>query len=180
MGSVRMGEMSVSSVSGEELIAIGLGSCIGLALVDRAAGVAGLAHVVLPESQGSAGPAGKFADLAVPELVEQVQRAGAHKTGLEAVLVGGARMFALGVGLDIGARNEAAVRDALARERVRVHAAATGGSSGRTMRVTVGESRINVQVAGGQAVTLLGGGAEQTPRSTPSSPLQFRVVGANA
>ena len=179
MGSVRMGEMSVSAASGDELIAIGLGSCIGLALVDRAAGVAGLAHVVLPESQGAAGPPGKFADLAVPELLQQVQRAGAQKVRIEAVLVGGARMFALGGGLDIGSRNEAAVRDALSRERVRVHAAATGGSSGRTIKITVGETLINVHEAGGEPVTLLGKGAKPAGRPA-SSPLRFRIAEAPA
>jgi chemotaxis protein CheD len=155
--SVRMGEMHISSGSGEELVAIGLGSCIGLALIDRAAGVAGLAHVVLPESGGAAGPPGKFADLAVPELLNRVQQAGARKERLEAVIVGGAKMFALGAGMDIGARNEAAVREALGAHRLRVRAAATGGNSGRTMRV-VGSS-VNVHEAGSKPVTLFGDGA---------------------
>ena len=98
--------------SGDELVAIGLGSCIGLALIDRSAGVAGLAHVVLPE-------AGAASD---PGQVRRPGRAGADRPGcsragasprrLEAVLVGGARMFELGA-LDIGARNEEAVREAL-------------------------------------------------------------------
>jgi chemotaxis protein CheD len=179
MASVRMGEMSVSASSGDELIAIGLGSCIGLALVDRAAGVAGLAHVVLPESQGAAGPPGKFADTAVPELLHAVQQAGAQKSRIEAVLVGGARMFALGGGLDIGARNEAAVRAGLERERVRVHAAATGGSSGRTIRISVGEILINVHAAGGEPLTLLGNGTKPAGR-VASSPLRFRLAEAPA
>ena len=34
---VRMGELAVSSTPGDVLVSIGLGSCIGLALVDRAA-----------------------------------------------------------------------------------------------------------------------------------------------
>jgi chemotaxis protein CheD len=164
MGSVRMGEMSVSSTSGEELVAIGLGSCIGVALVDRAAGVAGLAHVVLPDSGGAAGPPGKFADLAVPELLDQVQRAGARRERLEVVLVGGARMFALGAGMDIGTRNEAAVRDALSQHRLRVRAAATGGNNGRTMRVFPGEGAVNVHAAGAAPETLLGAGAAGSTR----------------
>ena len=45
-----MGEIEVSKRAGDELVARGLGSCIGLALIDREAGVAGMAHVVLPES----------------------------------------------------------------------------------------------------------------------------------
>ena len=70
---VRMGELATSAVAGDVLVSLGLGSCIGLALVDRAAGVAGLAHVVLPDSGGNAEPGTyKFADIAVPELIERV------------------------------------------------------------------------------------------------------------
>jgi chemotaxis protein CheD len=185
MASVRMGEMSVSAASGDELVAIGLGSCIGLAFVDRTAGVAGLAHVVLPESQGAAGPAPMFADLAVPELLAAVQKAGARRERLEAVLVGGAKMFALGAGLDIGARNEAAVRQALAQQRLRVTVADTGGSSGRTMRVGVGGGTVSVHVAGGKPVTVLGGGARAASAATSRTPARqsrvgFGIAGAGA
>ena len=165
MASVRMGELVVSRTSSDEIVAIGLGSCIGLALIDRTAKVAGLAHIVLPDSQGMAGPAAKFADRAVPELVAEMQKAGASKSRIEAALVGGARMFALGSGLDIGARNEAAVRTALGQLRVRIHATATGGNRGRTVRVGVGEGTVNVQEAGGERMTLLGAGASMRARS---------------
>jgi chemotaxis protein CheD len=180
VASVRMGEMSVSSTSGEELVAIGLGSCIGLALVDSAAGVAGLAHVVLPDSGSAAGPPGKFADLAVPALLDQVQRAGARRERLEVVLVGGAKMFALGAGMDIGARNEAAVRDALSEHRLRVRAAATGGNSGRTMRVFPGEGTVNVHVAGGAPETLLGTRAARSARSGRVGTPSLRIARAKA
>jgi chemotaxis protein CheD len=166
MASVRMGELVVSRTPSDEIVAIGLGSCIGLALIDRSAKVAGLAHIVLPDSQGMAGPAAKFADRGVPELVAEMQKFGATKSRLEAVLVGGARMFALGSGLDIGARNDAAVRAALGCLQVRIHATATGGNRGRTVRVGVGEGTVNVQEAGGERVALLGfGAAGRPPRS---------------
>jgi chemotaxis protein CheD len=179
MGSVRMGEMLVSSTAGEELVAIGLGSCIGLALVDRSAGVAGLAHVVLPESGSSAGPPGKFADLAVPALLAQVERLGARKERLEAVLVGGARMFALGAGMDIGSRNEAAVRSALSGVHIRVKAAATGGNSGRTMKVLAGNCSVNVHAAGGQPETLLGNGSAGGAQRRTGG-VGFGLAGASA
>jgi chemotaxis protein CheD len=154
MGTVRMGEIEVSSEAGEELVARGLGSCIGLALIDRQSGVAGMAHIVLPEAPNDADPEpGKFADLAVPELISQMKRAGASVRRLDAVLVGGARMFELG-DLDIGARNAEAVKDGLARSGVSVRAADTGGNRGRTMRLTVGEFTVRVKEAGGQATTL--------------------------
>jgi chemotaxis protein CheD len=180
MGSVRMGEMTVSTASGEELVAIGLGSCIGLALVDRAAGVAGLAHVVLPDSGGAAGPIGKFADLAVPGLLAAVQRAGARKERLEVVIVGGARMFALGGGMDIGTRNEAAVREALSHHRLRVKAHATGGSNGRTMRVFADGGTVHVHVAGSTPETLLGGAGAPSPRSSRLGSAGVRIAGAGA
>jgi len=75
MIAVRMGEMAVSSSAGDELTALGLGSCIGLALVDRDSGVAGLVHVVLPDSRGDSQTPGKVADLAVCALDEiELQR----------------------------------------------------------------------------------------------------------
>ena len=156
--------MVVSAVSGDELVALGLGSCIGLALLDRIAGVAGLAHVVLPDSGNADGPPGKFADLAVPELLSQMRRAGAIERRLEAVLVGGARMFEMAGGLDIGSRNEKAVRNALTIARVQVRAATTGGNQGRTVRVIAGESLVTVKVAGGQTVTLFDGSRGEMDR----------------
>jgi chemotaxis protein CheD len=149
-----MGELAVSSQIGDELVAIGLGSCIGLALADASAGVAGLAHVVLPESAGKPGPTGKFADLAVPDLIATLVDAGAAKRRLQAVLIGGARMFTVGASLDIGARNTEAVRDALVREGIKIHVEEVGGNRGRTARVIIG-SDISSQLAGGERTSLL-------------------------
>ena len=68
-----MGELAASAVAGDVLVSLGLGSCIGLALLDRRLGVAGLAHVVLPASGGHAArEPWKFADIAVPELIDRV------------------------------------------------------------------------------------------------------------
>jgi chemotaxis protein CheD len=152
--AVRMGEIAVSADPGDMLVSLGLGSCIGLALVDQRRGVAGLAHVMLPEAIAGGGPAGKFADLAVPALVEQTIALGASRPMLRAVLVGGAQMFSLGASgaLDIGVRNDTAVRAMLAAQRIPVVAAETGGSQGRTIRV----------VPGGVVLSKEAGGAEKT------------------
>ncbi|MBV9804844.1 MAG: chemotaxis protein CheD [Solirubrobacterales bacterium] len=159
MGTVRMGEIEVSKRTGEELVARGLGSCIGLALIDRSSGVAGMAHIVLPESGGHAPSSepGKFADTGVPALIAQMQQAGAVPRRLDAVMAGGARMFALGE-MDIGARNAEAVKAGLTRAGLRLRAADTGGNRGRTLRLTVGEFEVTVKEAGGEPVTLLDAG----------------------
>jgi chemotaxis protein CheD len=153
---VRMGELAVSSASGHVLVSLGLGSCIGLALLDRKMGIAGLAHVVLPQSQGHGGAnPRKFADLAVPELISEMEAEGARRLRLEAVLVGGASMFAVSsASLEVGQRNEAAVREQLRGARIPVKATATGGSRGRTIRVDVATGAVTYRDAGGRDTDL--------------------------
>jgi chemotaxis protein CheD len=156
---VRMGELAVSSAPRHVLVSLGLGSCIGLAVIDRKMGIAGLAHIVLPKSQGHVkeNPR-KFADLALPEMLTELDRLGARRIRLEAVLVGGASMFAVSAAsLEVGQRNEAAVRELLLKERIPVVAAATGGNKGRTIRVDVASAAVTVREAGGRDSELLAG-----------------------
>ena len=153
---VRMGEIAVSARRGHQLVALGLGSCIALALLDRRRGTAGLAHVVLPESPDPAAERSlRFADHAVPELVGRLVALGARRVRLEAVLVGGASMFAASPALEVGSRNEAAVREQLASLRIPVLASATGGTRGRTVRVDVATTAVSVREAGGQDTELV-------------------------
>ena len=59
--------------------------------------------------------------------------------------------------LEVGVRNEAAVRDLLAAHRITVIAAETGGDRGRTIRVHVGSSQVTVREAGGIEIVLVAG-----------------------
>jgi chemotaxis protein CheD len=157
--SVRMGELATSSDPAEGLVSIGLGSCIGLALVDASARVAGLAHVMLPGPGGetTGRPPGTFADTGVPALVEAVLAAGARRMRLNAVIVGGAQMFGGSGRMQVGQRNEEAVRAALRAARIPIVAAETGGGSGRTIRVHLDDVRVTSRAAGGAENVLLGG-----------------------
>jgi chemotaxis protein CheD len=121
-------------------------------------GVAGLAHVVLPESGGlTHDNPRKFADLAIPELLAQLAALGARRVRLDAVLVGGASMFAGATeSLEVGQRNEAAVRAHLRALRIPIAGTATGGSKGRTIRVDVAAATVTVREAGGREELLLG------------------------
>lgn len=153
---VRMGELAVAAKGGATLVSIGLGSCIGLALIDRARGIAGLAHVMLPQapSDGAGGTPGKFADHAVPALLSELAPLGSRPGRLEAVLVGGAKMFSVGSSMDVGARNDDAARAALAAARIPVRAADTRGSTGRTIRVDPATGIVTVKAAGGKPAQL--------------------------
>jgi chemotaxis protein CheD len=165
---VRMGEAYASNTPEDVLACIGLGSCIGLAIVDRFAGVAALAHVMLPESARPDPPQPhKFADLAVPALTDLVLAHGAARSRLEAVLAGGAAMFQFGgSGQDIGARNADAIEGLLDAAGIPVVATATGGSKGRTFRIRVGRDlTITVREAGGTEEQMLGAPAHLEPRA---------------
>jgi chemotaxis protein CheD len=66
-------------------------------------------------------------------------------------------MFATaGAALEVGQRNEAAVRRQLEALRIPVIAAETGGRRGRTVRVHVDAARVTVREAGGSDHDLVG------------------------
>jgi chemotaxis protein CheD len=156
--AVRMGELHVSGEPGVVLVAAGLGSCIGLGVVDRAAGVAGLAHVMRPgPGAGEDRPPGTFGDTAVLALLAALEALGARRRRARVTIVGGAQMFGRGgAGLNLGARNEEAVRAALRDLGLQPEDTRTGGGSGRTMRVHVDGGRITARTAGGTEEELLG------------------------
>jgi chemotaxis protein CheD len=156
---VRMAEMKVSAYEEDVLTSIGLGSCVGVAILDERGRAAGLAHVVLPDSAeagGAGGAIAKFADTAVPALAREVRRLAGPAAPLVAVIAGGSQMFAFAAKsagssrLDVGVRNQQAARAALAASRIRVAADAVGGATGRTMRVRLGEGLVTVKESGGK------------------------------
>lgn len=152
---VGLGQIAASADASDVLAALGLGSCIGLVFIDPVARVAGMAHVMLPESGISNGAGhleGKYADTAVPALLAEVRRLGADPKRLVIKMAGGAQMFANGSGagvLNIGARNAIAVRAALQKQGLSLRAAQTGGSVGRTLEVGVGTGLVTVRTVGG-------------------------------
>jgi chemotaxis protein CheD len=154
---VRMGELATAKDTGDVLVSIGLGSCIGLALIDARRPIVGLAHVMLPTTTTDEGPEAKFADRGVPNLIAHVRKLGATK--LEAVIVGGAQMFSFGgdgPSASIGPRNEVAVREELTRAGIPIRAAATGGRKGRTIRVHVEGTRVTVREVAGTEQEIYG------------------------
>jgi chemotaxis protein CheD len=152
---VRMAEHAVSKDSGDVLVSLGLGSCIGCALIDEEANVAGLAHIVLPESwsgQSNDAPPAKFANTAVPHLVKELEKLGARRSRLKAVLCGGAHMFS-GNGsssptLEIGRRNGEETERALKEAGIPIRGTAVGGTCGRSVEVRVASGEVHVRSVG--------------------------------
>ncbi len=146
--------MRVTNEADTVLVCLGLGSCVAICAYDPIAKVAGMAHVVLPASSNGAAPHPKFADAAIPMIVEQMQELGALKIRIAIKIVGGAQMVGangtIGV-MNIGDRNVEAVTDALTRHSLEIRAADTGGNHGRTARFFVASGRVLVSQAGGDS-----------------------------
>ncbi|MFA5395590.1 MAG: chemotaxis protein CheD [Methanogenium sp.] len=129
--NVGIGEYSIRNT---HISSIGLGSCIALILYDRKLKLGGLAHVMLPESNGRSERPGKFADTAVPHLIHEMEKCGSSKRSLTVTLVGGASMFAQFKGnLDIGKRNVEALRIHLDEMHISIAIEDIGGTSGRSV-----------------------------------------------
>jgi chemotaxis protein CheD len=121
------------------LVTLGLGSCIGLVVYDQMSKMAGMVHIMLPDSREvkNIPKPGKFADTAVPLLLEELAKLGANKSQLRAKMAGGAQMFSM-PGKDsaifaVGARNVEATTKMLAAAGIRIVASDTGGSKGRSV-----------------------------------------------
>jgi len=159
--NVGMGEMQVSKSSSAILIAPGLGSCIGVVMYDFVNKVGGMVHVVLPDStcinkSGNLMP-GKYADTAIPVLLNNMVKFGAERHNIVIKIAGGAQMFNIEKGgnvLNIGIRNTIAVKAAISKENLMIKSSDTGGNKGRTCRVDISTGKVYVRSIGQQEVEL--------------------------
>ena len=122
----------------DRIMTIGLGSCVGIALLDKKTGIGGLAHIMLPSSEKFSNVTNikKFADLALPNLIKEMVAQGAKERDLKAKIAGGASMFNFSdskANMDIGGRNSVAVKEILKSRRIPIISEEIGGTKGRTI-----------------------------------------------
>ncbi len=135
--TIGMAELSCSSESAL-LRTSGLGSCVGVIIYQEGSTHAAMAHIMLPSvtiSSNREHKIGKFADVAIPELVRQLRAKGAASYRLKAKIAGGAQMFASAGNemMRVGERNVIAVKEQLNELKVPLIAEDTGGKNGRTI-----------------------------------------------
>lgn len=150
--TVGLGEVRTAAGSNGVLLALGLGSCVAVALYDPKARVGGMAHVVLPAPpDGGDTHALTFATGAIPRLFSDVIAHGGDRARLVCKIAGGARVLATEPGRDlfrIGERNFAAVLTELSALGIRPHASDCGGATGRTFWLSVHDGRTAVKRLG--------------------------------
>jgi len=129
----------------------GLGSCVGVIIYDSFNKIAGLAHVMLPDSSlAKNGPLNKakYADTAVEELVSILIKHGARRIGLKAKIAGGAQMFQFSTTnevMRIGPRNVEAVKKQLSLLNIDLVSEDVGGNSGRTIEFDTNTCNLQIR-----------------------------------
>lgn len=152
---VGMADVQVSADPGERLVTYALGSCLGIAVYDPVARVAGLLHVMLPTAALDAEKArtnpAMFVDTGVPALFKACYARGAVKQRMVVKVAGGAH-----AGLDeqqdrfqIGKRNMLTLRQLLWKNGVLIEAHDTGGYQlSRTMSLDVDTGAVLLKTNG--------------------------------
>jgi chemotaxis protein CheD len=135
------------------LSVLGVGSCVVILLYDETSRIGGLAHVLLPDASYSSAPdrRGRYATTAIPDLLHELESAGAGRGRITARLVGGACMFQELVPANernIGERNVSAARATLARHGVPIVGEAVGGGLGRSIEFDLSDGRVRVSSQG--------------------------------
>jgi chemotaxis protein CheD len=153
--SVAIGQWAVAAAPTR--IRTLLGSCVGVVLYDRVARLGGLAHIVLPSAHGKVDHPGKYAETAIPTLIEDFDRrlGGKVRSRLIAKLVGGANMFQMdpairdNSGLNIGRRNQEAIEQILNQLTIPIIARDVGGSTGRRLTLDTTSGIVTIRIPGG-------------------------------
>ena len=145
--SIAIGQIGVAQGGG--VLRTFVGSCVGLVLHARTQQAAGLAHVMLPSSNGNGSPPGKYADTAVTETLRLLREAvGEPPRACTAKLVGGATMFAFQSGIPIGEQNVLALEKILLDLGIPITGRLCGGRHGRRLVVDVVTGVVTVETAG--------------------------------
>lgn len=155
--TVQLGELQVSGNRTLILSIPNLGSSMALVIYDPRLRLGGVAHIILPESGLGGGtnmetPA-KFADIAVPALLEAFTEAGGKPSQSVIRLVGGAQMFNFGGGgaslLNMGSRNATAIKTALSKLGLTPEKTDIGGNKGKSLRFVIATGQLYVKQIGG-------------------------------
>ncbi|MDX2037158.1 MAG: chemotaxis protein CheD [Isosphaeraceae bacterium] len=147
---VPMGKWAVAQAP--TLIRTLLGSCVGVVLYDRVSRWGSVAHIVLPDSRGDAKLPGKYADTAIPAMLQDLDRALGRRSvpRLCAKLVGGASMFqSTSAAMNIGKQNHDAVERILAELGIPIIARDLGGEAGRRLTLDTASGIVSIRVPGG-------------------------------
>lgn len=143
---VHPGRMVAGKSGGDFTTVVGSGAVV--CVWDPVANVAGMAHFLLPE-KGSAPPAPRFGDVAMQQLIAEIERLGGSRAHLRAGLFGGSAPPISSESGHLGERNVQAAISFLGSSGIAVLQKDVGGTGGRKV--------VFVPTAGSATVVRLNG-----------------------
>lgn len=148
---VGMADMKVSGAGGDILVTYALGSCVGLTVYDRLAGVGGMLHAMMPDSsidpeKSKENPC-MFIDTGLLKLIDGCVRMGAKKERLEIKAAGCSALKTSGF-FKIGYRNFNSLTSVLSGLNLSLQAYDVGGKSSRNMRLMISDGEVLVEDGG--------------------------------
>jgi chemotaxis protein CheD len=150
--TVGLAELAVRRDQNATLCSSPLGACLGVIIYDPAVKVGGLLHSLLPAS--SIAPAraadrpGMFLDTGLAAMLERARELGAQTGRLQVFVAGGAQILDESTAFNIGTRNYAALKEALAQHGLQVYAEDVGGRTNRTMQINLATGDVRVKYSG--------------------------------
>lgn len=140
------------SLDGPGILTLGLGSCVGVCIYDVYTNAGGLAHIMLPYKPDDLNISErsrlKYADIAIPEMIDKMIECGCKKLNLRAVIVGGGNMFSNSstqLGDTIGYRNYQSVCSILSQYSIPIVAKDIGGNIGKTVYFSLEKGDVYVK-----------------------------------
>jgi chemotaxis protein CheD len=138
---IHVGEIYVAQEPFE--IVTVLGSCVGVCIYDKFKMVGGMNHYLLPLWNGNGLESPKYGNVAIPKLIEQMERAGCLKRNMEAKIFGGANIHKTNSeGQMIGKKNVLIAKEILAQYYIPIKAEDTGGNNGRRIMMITDVNKI--------------------------------------
>lgn len=154
MEEVRVDMADMKAEKGPIELITSVGSCVAICLYDTKNKCGGLAHIMLPNSAIAPQELlpSKFANTAVPALVNLIKKVSGFDSPLSAKIAGGANMFPnlKNNALNIGAKNVEAVKQTLCQHNIKLIGEDVGGSHGRRITFNLETGNATVKCFNGE------------------------------
>lgn len=145
---LKVGIAEIAVAQGDAVLeAIGLGSCVAVVFYDPQSKIGGMAHPLLPTSNGYkvGNILGKFMDLSLKELLEEMEEKNVKKENLIAKAAGGASIFSHTKISDVGRKNVEALKKILQEFKIPLVASDFGGNYGRTVEFHLKNAEMHIR-----------------------------------
>jgi len=152
---VNVGVAQLKNSASPTVLRTILGSCVGICIFDRIKKIGGLAHILLPNDTTNGIAIEKYADTAIPHLVNLLIKAGGKNENFSAKIVGGASMFKFQSSLSlgqIGERNIEETKSTLKKLNIPILEEDVGGSAGRVINFHLQDGHLKVKSAGNEKI----------------------------